>query len=392
MLQVFHNANFKVMYGTKWVALAFSAIVMLGAIGMMAVRGFNYGIDFAGGTSVQVRFTEEPNLDRLRTALDGAGLGGVTLQRIGDPADHEALIRVEREKGAVEGDEGGQVSAKVVAAIRKLEGVPGSEGKIDLNAAARAGLRDWIAAHLAAPAAGAAAPDADALAGAILDARQKTNGMFTDVSQAAGAPGVDAVLGAALREGAIVNRFSLRGVDFVGPTAGSELMRSTLLAIIVSVGAILCYVWFRFHRVAWGAASVIALVHDVTIAAGAMAFTQKEFSLTVVAALLAIVGYSINDTIVVFDRIRENLRLYRDQDFERVVNASVNQTLSRTILTSFTVFIAVVALLMYGGEKLNPMSFCLMIGIAFGTYSSVWVASALLVVAHQLFGARYIKS
>ena len=392
MFQVFQGANFRIMYGTKWICLAFSAVTMTAAIGTMVVKGFNYGIDFAGGTAVQVRFVEAPNLDRLRSALDAAGLGDVTLQRIGDSSDHEVLIRVEREARGAEGDEGGQVSARVIEAIRRLEGVPSSEGKIDLNAASQASLRDWIAARAAAPAEGAAAPDADRNAGAILAERQKQNGMFTNVDQAAGAPGVDPAIGATLREGAIVNRFALRGVDFVGPTAGRELMQNTLWAIVASVVAILGYVWIRFHRVAWGATSVLALVHDVTMAAGAMAFTGKEFSLTVVAALLAIVGYSINDTIVVFDRIRENLRLYRDHDFERVVNASVNQTLSRTVLTSFTVFIAVVALLMYGGEKLNPMSFCLVIGIAFGTYSSVWVASALLVVAHNLFGAKHIKS
>jgi preprotein translocase subunit SecF len=392
MLQVFHHANFRIMYRTKWICLAFSAITMTLAIGTMIVKGFNYGIDFAGGTAVQVRFVEEPDIERLRTSLDGAGLGDVTIQRIGDPADHEVLIRVEREAHVAEGDEGGQVSAKVVDAIRKLEGVPASEGKIDLNAASRPTLSAWVAAHLPAPAAGAAAPDSDRIAGAILDARQARGGMFTDMAQVTGAPGVDPSIAAALSDQAVLNRFALRGVDFVGPTAGRELMRNTLWAILASVFFILLYVWFRFHRVAWGATSVIALVHDVTIAAGAMAFTGKEFSLTVVAALLAIVGYSINDTIVVFDRIRENLRLYRDHDFERVVNASVNQTLSRTILTSFTVFIAVVALLMFGGEKLNPMSFCLVVGIGFGTYSSVWVASALLVVAHQLFGARHIKS
>ncbi|HKQ97710.1 MAG TPA: hypothetical protein VJV75_07540, partial [Candidatus Polarisedimenticolia bacterium] len=161
MLQVFHGANFRIMYGTKWVCLLLSGVLMLGAIGVMAVKGFNYGIDFAGGTAVQVRFADEPDLDRLRAALDAAGLGDLTIQRIGQPADHEVLIRVEREAGVAEGDEGGQVSAKVVAAIRRLEGVPASEGKIDLNAASRQGLDDWVAARLAAPAGGTAAPDGE---------------------------------------------------------------------------------------------------------------------------------------------------------------------------------------------------------------------------------------
>jgi preprotein translocase SecF subunit len=122
-------------------------------------------------------------------------------------------------------------------------------------------------------------------------------------------------------------------------------------------------------------------------------FQVQDFKIDLpsVAALLTLVGYSVNDTIVVFDRIRENLRLYRDVDFEKVVNASVNQTLSRTVLTSFTVFVAVTALFLYGGEKLNPMSFCLMVGVVFGTYSSVWVAAALLVVAYKTLGPKYVK-
>jgi preprotein translocase subunit SecF len=162
-------------------------------------------------------------------------------------------------------------------------------------------------------------------------------------------------------------------------------------AAIFVVFGFLIYVWIRFE-LKFAIAALLTTLHDVVLVAGWFALTGHEFDLTVLAGVLSVMGYSINDTIVVFDRIRENLRLYRDHDFERVVNASVNQTLSRTVLTSFTVFIAVVALLMYGGEKLNPMSFCLVVGIAFGTYSSVWVASALLVVAHNLFGAKHIKS
>ena len=148
----------------------------------------------------------------------------------------------------------------------------------------------------------------------------------------------------------------------------------------------------RFHKVSWGLAAVVALVHDVTVSAGAMAITGKEFSPAVVAALLTILGYSINDTIVIFDRVRENLRLYRDHDFEVIVNASVNQTLSRSVLTSFTVFVAVTALYMYGGDKLNPLSFCLLVGVVSGSYSTIFVAAALLVIAYHRLGARYVRA
>ena len=399
MLQFFHNANFRLMWATKWVFMVFSGVAMVVAIGAILVKGFNYGIDFAGGTAVQVRFSETPRLDEIRSNLEAAGLGDVTIQRIGDAADNEILIRVERKAEEGTDAEGGGASEKVLSALRGLggAGAPGS-GQIDLNTSSEATLREFLATRLPADSAGtsgdATAPALEpaALAKRIIDARNARGGLFTDMSQVTAIPGVGDGVVQALRESAVLGGFTLRGVDFVGPTAGKELLRNTAWAIFGSSLGILIYVWFRFHKITWGVASLVALVHDVTISAGAMALTGKEFSLPVVAALLTILGYSINDTIVIFDRIRENLRLYRDVDFERVVNASVNQTLSRSILTSFTVFVAVFALFQYGGEKLNPMSFCLLVGVVFGSYSTIFVAAALLVVAHQYLGARYVKA
>ena len=390
MLQVFHNAGFQLMGRTKFYFMAFSAVCMALAIAFIA-RGFNYGIDFAGGTAVQVRFADPPSLDHLRSALDAAGLGDVTLQQIGDSKDHEILIRVEQDAKVEAGaGEGGGVSQRVIRALRELDGPPPAD-RIDLNAASESTLREWIAARQPVGEAGAAGFDAAAAAAAIVRARTAHGGLFTDPAQVAAVTGVPEALRPALRDQAILGKFAVRGVDFVGPTAGAELMQNTAWAILGAVAGILLYVWLRFHKIAWGVAAVVALVHDVVIAAGAVAVTHKEFSLTVVAALLTILGYSINDTIVVFDRVRENLRLYRDQDFERVVNASVNQTLSRTMLTVFTVFVAVLALFIYGGEKLNPMSFCLLVGVVFGSYSSVFVAAGLLVLAYRWLGAKHVR-
>lgn len=402
MLQIFHRANFQFMGTAKNLFMAFSALCMAGAIAAITVKGFNKGIDFAGGTEVQVRFADEPNLDQLHTALDASGLQGVTLQRYGDPKDHEVLVRVEQKKGVTantKGSEGGEITEQVIGALARLEGGHDA-GRLDLNGASESEMRDWLQAHLNGPPAGAppagqqlqadtgAQATAAAIANAVIGARNKRGGLFKDVSEILAVPGVPQSLAPALREQAVLGRFAIRGHDFVGPTAGAELMENTGYALLGSIIGILIYIWFRFHRVSWGIAAVIALVHDVVISAGAVSLFNKEFSLTVVAALLTIVGYSINDTIVVFDRIRENMRLYRDQEFERVVNASVNQTLSRTILTVFTVFIAVMALYMYGGEKLNPMSFCLLVGTIFGSYSSVFVAAALLVLAYRRWPQR----
>jgi len=392
MLQVFHHANFRLMWGVKYAFMAFSAVCIAVSIIVMLTKGFNVGIDFAGGTSVQVRFADAPRVDEIRAALEREGLGDVSLQRIGDLKDNEILVRVER--GAVrEGEgEGGEVSTRVIEALRRLDGAT-TAGRIDLNAATESALRDWIAARLPAAADPATpAPDAAVMARAIVGARNLRGGLFTGAAQIAAIPGVDPAIAAAAGDQAAFGRVSLRGVDFVGPTAGKELLTNTFWAILWSVVGIMIYVWLRFHHLSWGAAAIIALVHDVVIAAGAMALTGREFSVTVVAALLTILGFSINDTIVIFDRIRENLRLYRDHDFEKVVNASVNQTLSRSVLTTLTVFVAVFALFLYGGEKLNPMSFCLLVGVVFGSYSSIFVAAALLVVAYHYLGPKYVKA
>ncbi len=396
MLQVFHDANFRLMWGTKYLFLAFSALCTLGSFLVIGFIGFNYGIDFAGGTAVQVRFLGAPPIDAIRSEMERAGLGDVTLQRIGAETDHEILIRVERDaKAAGKEGEGGNISLKVLDALRRMQGGEEQGDRLDLNMVSEASLREWISTHRPAPAdpsVTAPSPDAAAIAAAIVKGRNDRKGLFSDMTELSTIPGVDAALVAAFKDQARLGQFALRGVDFVGPTAGKELLQNTGWAILGAVAGILIYVWFRFHKIAWGLASIVALVHDVVIAAGAVALTGKEFSLPVVAALLTILGYSINDTIVVFDRIRENLRLYRDLDFETVVNGSVNQTLSRTVLTSFTVFVAVTALFLYGGEKLNPLSFCLMVGVVFGTYSSIFVAASLLVLAYKHLGPKYVKA
>jgi len=389
MLQVFHNSYFQLMGRTKYVFMLFSGASMAAAFAAMGVLGFNYGIDFAGGTAVQVRFRERPRITEIRASLEAARLGDVNIQRIGTPEDNEVLIRVEQREGQeMAGGEGGEISSQILTALRSSLGeAPEKEGRVDLNIVSEPDLREWLEARLPPPGA-----EARSIAAAIVRERNQSGGVYHEISEALGVGEMTPEAARLLEAEAYLGAFALRGVDFVGPTAGRELLRNTAMAILGSVAGILIYVWVRFHRVAWGLASIIALVHDVSIAAGAMALTGKEFSLPVVAALLTILGYSINDTIVVFDRIRENLRLFRDVDFEEVVNASVNQTLSRTVLTSFTLFVAVTALYLYGGDKLDPLSFCMMIGVIVGSYSSIFVAAPLLVVTARYLGLQYVKA
>jgi preprotein translocase subunit SecF len=394
VIQVFHNANFRLMWRTKYVFMVVSALIMAVAIGAIAKRGFNLGIDFAGGTAVQVKFREAPRVEDLRRRLEAAQLGDINIQRIGTPEDHEVLIRVEQQRvrGGEEGSEGGEISGEIVDTLRLPEvegGDPGS--RLDLNLARESEIQRWIEARQEAEDVGPE-DSAAVAAAAVVQHRTRSGGLFREPSEIDDVPGLDPAIATLFRGETTLGPFVLRGVEFVGPTAGRELVNQTGWAIVLSVLGILGFVWFRFHKVAWGVAAIVALVHDVTISAGAMALSGKEFSLPVVAALLTILGYSINDTIVIFDRIRENLRLFREYDFEEVVNASINQTLSRSVLTSFTLFVAVTALYLYGGDKLDPLSFCLMVGVVFGSYSSIFVAAALLTVAYRYLGARHVKA
>jgi preprotein translocase subunit SecF len=396
MLQVLTHANFRMMYRTKWYFMGFSALTILMSAWAMATYGFNYGIDFAGGTAVQLKFRERPRVEELRAALEQAGLGDISIQKIGESADNEVLIRVEQQrvKGVSGASEGGEISTEILEALKTPEErTAARSGRIDLNMASRAALQEWLASRLPdAAGSGDRARKAAEAADAVVRYRTDHQGLLASAADIASIPGVPPEAAGLLSSESTLGRFALRSVDFVGPTAGRELLVNTGWLILLSVLGILVYIWFRFHKWMWGLTAILALVHDVFIAAGMISLTGKEFSLTVVAALLTILGYSINDTIVVFDRIRENLRLYREVEFEEIVNGSVNQTLSRTMLTSLSLLVAIVALLMFGGDKINPMAFCLLVGVGFGTYSSVFVAAALLVIAYRRFGLKYVKA
>jgi len=176
-----------------------------------------------------------------------------------------------------------------------------------------------------------------------------------------------------------VDNYEILRVERVGPAVGSDLRKKAIKAIIFALLAILLYIGWRFRSVKYGFAAIVALFHDVLIAAGMLALTGREFSLPIIAALLTIVGYSLNDTIVIFDRIREDLKLMKKSPLSEVVNKSVNQTLSRTLLTSVTTLLVVLSLFIFGGQVINDFAFTLLVGVIVGTYSSVYVASPLLI-------------
>ncbi|MCH6566733.1 MAG: protein translocase subunit SecF [Nitrospinae bacterium] len=285
--------------GRRWIAISASAVLIVIGLLTAGIRGLNYGIDFAGGTLVELRMPRDVDIEDVRRELRGIGMGDSTIQHYG--SKDEILIRMMRSPKGIEGLQG-----EIIKALEVSYG----QGKIEL-----------------------------------------------------------------------------RRTEVVGPQVGAALRKQAALAMAYALIGILIYITIRFEF-RFAVAAILALVHDVLITLGAFAVTNKELSLPVIAAFLTIVGYSLNDTIVVFDRIRENLKLFRRESYEAVFNRSINETLSRTILTSMTTMLVVLALFFLGGEVIHDFAFALLVGIVVGTYSSIFVASPILVFWQRLMPSK----
>jgi preprotein translocase subunit SecF len=267
--------------GRRKLAYVFSSLLLLGSVAGLVTQGLNFGIDFTGGTLVELGYSEAADLEAIRTALGGSEFGDAIVQAFGSPRD--VLVRLPQSTATGDAD----LSSRV------LKILPGAE---------------------------------------------------------------------------------MRRVEFVGPQVGEELTEDGALAMLYALGGILVYVMIRF-TLKFAAGAISALVHDVLIVLGFFSVTQIEFDLPVLAAILAVIGYSLNDTIVVFDRIRENFRRLRKHQPVDVVNISLNQTLSRTLITSFTTLLVLFALFFLGGELIHAFATALIVGVVIGTYSSIYVAS-----------------
>jgi preprotein translocase subunit SecF len=282
------NINFMRL---RWISLGVAVLLAVGAIAAMAINGFNYALDFTGGTVVELRFQQPAEVDGVRDRLAAAGYESAQVQTFGSGSD--LLVRLQPHEGKVDAETNNRTAQEVLAAAS----LPDNTAKIMRN-------------------------------------------------------------------------------EFVGPQVGKELALNGLYALIFVVVGFLIYIGFRFEW-KFAVAAIFTTLHDVLIVAGFFALTGREFDLTVLAGLLSVMGFSINDTIVVFDRVRENFRNLRVEPNE-ILNRSINQTLSRTIITSFVAFLTVLALYIYGGGSLEGMAISQMMGIVIGTISSIFIACPLL--------------
>ena len=304
----FKDGQFIDFLGYKRLAAIISGILILAGVASIVVHnGLKYGIDFRGGTNVQIQFSTPPNLDQLRNFFAQNGMKNVVLQTFGDLADHEILLGLPINSPLGTGE-------NLTSELRK-----------------------------------------------ILEPQHP--------------------------------KLEIRRIETIGPKVGDELKISAVKAILIALGLVLLYITIRFQ---WrqGVSAIVALLHDVIVVVGMFSILDKEFSLTVVAALLTVVGYSLNDTIVVFDRIRENQGKYRKKSFEETINLSITETLSRTLITSGTTLFVVLSLFLLGGEIIHDFAFALLVGVLIGTYSSIYVASPLVVFLTKLAppGGTVLKS
>lgn len=294
-MRLFHfaeNANFDFVR-QRYIAFFVTALMVFGSIGLLAVKGLNYGIDFSGGIMMEVKTPSIPDLAKLRAGMDGLELGAISIQEFGEAQTF--MVRVPQQQGGTEAQQ---------AAIEKVR--------------------------------------------TFLDSN------FTDA------------------------KVEYRRTEFVGPQVGDELKQAGLLAFLFTVLAIMAYIWVRFEW-QFGVAAIVTLVHDTTAVIGLFSLLWMQFDLATLAAVLMVAGYSTNDTVIIFDRIRENRRKFKKLSMRDIVNLSVNQTLARTLATSLTTLLALVALWVFGGPVVRDFVNAMIFGILVGTYSSIYVAGSMLI-------------
>jgi preprotein translocase subunit SecF len=376
-VEFFRNTNIDFL-GKKWYFLAFSLVFSVaGVLSMAFWHGIPLGVDFRGGTLVYVKYSHAPDPAAIHADIDRAGIKNARVQTYGPASNNEELISLDIQETSEQALDKGKTQI-----VQALEGraAAANAGKQDLNNASSLTITNYLLEkdplHLGAD----ANPRYTAIAQSIVDQRDRVkSGVLGSIDELKGV--IEPAVIASLSDGFFVSDFGIRNVEIVGPQVGAQLRKQAMLATLYSLAGMLVYLALRFEWI-YGVAAVLTVFHDTLITVGVFSLLNREISLTVIAAILTLIGYSNNDTIVVFDRIRENIKLLRREKLADIVNKSINQTLSRTILTAGLTFLTVLALFLFGGEVLRGFSLALVIGILIGTYSSIAIAAPIL-VAYQ---------
>jgi len=365
--------------GRKWWFIGLSLLLFALGVGSYAVQGLNYGIDFTGGTIILIKFQDAPDWNGIRGALESEAGAAPIIQSYGQAALNSVQVRLQKPLGT--GADYEKDKARLMTSLReKFDPRNVGSNLYDFNDVGAFALRTYL---LEKDPDGYKSQDKtiqetetyyDGLTARLMDYRNKnSDGLLLSLDALKDAGASDAVV-ARLKQDFFTGPFAIKGLESIGALVGSDLRQRTILAIAFSLAAMLVYIAFRFKPI-YGVGAVIALFHDVIITLGLCSLARKEISLTVVAAFLTLIGYSINATIVIFDRVRENMKLMRKESISDILNLSINQTLSRTVITSVLTLLAAGALLFFGGEVLNGFSFVLTVGVIIGGYSSTALSS-----------------
>ncbi len=389
-MELFKGVNVDWMGKAKYFVALSLILLVVGWASILKHGGLRYGIDFRGGTLVYVRFAGPAPIDQIRKGLSAAGLNDSTIQSIGDSvlgsgSQHDVVIGLElkSQNNDASLDAGREA---IVNVLHKTFGTADAGGKLDFNSVGKTALAALLT-EKDPLALGAAAGDRyNQLAQRLLAARDADHrGIVSNFDELKSVDGVTPAVLSTLNNGFVLGNFAVYDAEVVGPKVGADLRLQAIRATLYALVGMLIYIAFRFEWV-YGAAAVIAVFHDVLITLGFFSLFHFEISLTVIAALLTLVGYSMNDTIVIFDRVREDQRLMRREAFADVVNKAINQTLSRTILTSGLTFLTVLVLFLMGGQVLRAFSFAMVVGVVVGTYSSFGIAAPIVVLWNKYRG------
>ena len=377
-MQIFKKPDFNFMK-YKLFAFGLSGIIIIGGIiNITKGKGLNEGIDFAGGSLVRVMLKNEIPIDEVRKLLSEVGLEKSRIQEIG-ASKREYLIRSlqttgESQEEEIEAHE--IIGNKVIEALRLQEDrVALEKGLKDLNTISERELTLILEASFP--------EEASAIAQNIFSSRV-SEGIIQDYAQLQQERGISQEIIDALEGKTFLGSLAVLSKETVGPQVGHDLRKKATQAVIWALIGMLIYIGVRF-KLAYGVAAILTLAHDVLITLSIFSLTNREINLPVIAAMLTIVGYSLNDTIVIFVRVRDNLRILRKHEFERILDTSINQTLSRTVITSGTTFLTVLALFLFGGEVINDFAFTMIIGVVTGTYSSIYQSCPLLHYWNKIF-------